>query len=150
MTNKIIDQDGMGMKFTTSQKDQNSPESILPERNVQSFRKLIVLDWDPREIARQLAIIDFELLCQINLEEECFQKSFSLENRIKNAKGFHAIIERTNDFALFITFEIVKEENTKKRIKIFEHFINVAKECIDLENFSSGFSILGGLNSSTV
>ena len=67
------------MKFTKNieeeEKNTKYPESYLPECRG-SLKKLVIIDWDPREIARQLTLIDFELLCEINLEQGKIENEF--------------------------------------------------------------------------
>jgi len=50
----------------------------------------------------------------------------------------------------WISYQVVKEPNLKKRVSLVSRFLRVAKECIHLGNFNAVFEITSGLQQSSV
>ena len=48
-----------------------------------------------------------------------------------------------NRLSSFVTTEVVKNFNKKKRIEVINYFILVAFDCFELGNFNSAMAIIG-------
>lgn len=77
------------------------PRPIFPRKT--SFMKkqtdlqnLPILEWSCEEIARQMALLDFELFRKI-LPKECFHQKWEKQNRASLAPNINALIEKSNE-----------------------------------------------------
>jgi len=116
------------------------PKVILPSARKMSLGKMNFMDFDPKEIARQLTLIDSEMLRSIS--------PFECTNAVnlKSSPLVMTIINRFNSVSNWVATEILSQFNLKKRTRILKRFIKLAHECLSLHNFNSLYAILAGLN----
>nr|CAG8462138.1 15587_t:CDS:2 [Entrophospora candida] len=114
----------------------SSPLPIIPK----NLKKLTILDIDPLEMARQLTILESKLFKKIMLGE------FLTKNR-ENAKNIKELIKKTNHTSKWIIESTLNQTKNRARSLVIKHFINVANECRNLNNFSSMVGIISGLTS---
>jgi len=60
------------------------------------------------------------------------------------------MITWSNRISYFTATEICIQPDAKKRARLIENFIKVAKECRRVQNFNSLMAIISGLNNSSV
>jgi len=64
--------------------------------------------------------------------------------------NFHQMIEHINCFGYWIRTHIVNEDNVDNRAKFVSLLINVANECIEINNFNTAFTIFAALNAHSI
>ncbi|RFU26094.1 hypothetical protein B7463_g10240, partial [Scytalidium lignicola] len=107
-----------------------------------------VIDFDPLEIARQLAIKEMNIFCAIMPEEllgsEWTKKSGS------NAVNVRAMSTLSTDLSNLVADTILQYDDVKKRAVTIKHWIKIAQRCLELNNYHSLMAIICSLNSSTI
>lgn len=108
-----------------------------------------VLDFSPLELARQLTMKEMNIFCTIMPEEllasEWMKKSGS------NAINVKAMSTLSTDLSNFVADTILQSESdAKKRAVILKHWIKIASECLELNNYDSLMAIICSLNSSMI
>eukprot|EP00026_Physarum_polycephalum_P004864 Phypoly_transcript_04888.p1 GENE.Phypoly_transcript_04888~~Phypoly_transcript_04888.p1 ORF type:complete len:490 (+),score=76.11 Phypoly_transcript_04888:570-2039(+) len=116
----------------------------VPQKNF-----VLCLDVNPEEIARQLTLIDNDLLRRVTPLELVNQR-WTKSGKEKNAPNVLAVIERFNQVAQWAATEICTEESVKIRVKKIKRFIDIGLKCLELRNFNGVMQIVTGLNSSAV
>ncbi|ORY50820.1 ras GEF [Rhizoclosmatium globosum] len=99
---------------------QINPEEVPPPILPWSLKKIKLLDLDPKELARQLTLMES-----------------SVYSKIQPVAGW-------------VIATILGEPDVKKRALIVKQYINVAEQCAILNNYCTLNTILGALNSASV
>lgn len=84
------------------------------------------IDWDPVEVARQIARIEHALFSAIR-ETEFLNQNWSKEDRDVLAPNIVALIKRFNLVSTWVATTIVKEEKMKNRVNLVKNFIKIAQ-----------------------
>lgn len=109
---------------------------------------ITILDFDPLELARQLTIKESRIFCSILPEElldtEWTRKSGSL------AVNVRAMSTLSTDLANLVADSILYLEEPKKRATTIKHWVKIAKQCLELNNYDSLMAIICSLNSSMI
>ncbi|KAJ1565330.1 hypothetical protein HK096_003415, partial [Nowakowskiella sp. JEL0078] len=120
------------------------PPPILPK----SLKKIIFLELDPIEIARQLTIM-ISKLYEIVQPIELLKKAWTdLSN--SNAKNVRAMIQTSNHITGWVVHTVLNESRQKERTTIVRHFIHIAENCRLLNNFDTLMAILSGLEAAPI
>eukprot|EP00834_Sanchytrium_tribonematis_P004548 NODE_230_length_12188_cov_0.969890.p2 type:complete len:857 gc:universal NODE_230_length_12188_cov_0.969890:4046-6616(+) len=107
----------------------------------------MLIQYSSDEVAEQLSLVNSQLYQSIHPIE--------FLNYIWRKKGeeeeyptpmLDRFISRFDNESYWVATEICDTKDLKKRIQILTQIILVAKKCIDLNNFFSAFSLLGGLS----
>jgi len=109
------------MEFETQHDER--PNIIKPKRKKpKKGQDWELTDFDPREIARQITLIDHKLLRGVRLLE-------MLKTRWvrKQAPTVDAVADRINKFTYWLAFLIVNAQSPKKRIALLTHVIKIAR-----------------------
>ncbi|TDL15520.1 ras GEF [Rickenella mellea] len=123
---------------------QIPPRTIPPK--VSWFRKLQFLDIDGLEMAKQLTILESRLYNKVRTIE-CLLRARESNKGGEHRDHIHDVIQMTNKISYWVTNTILSRKDPRNRATVFEHFVSVANHCRILNNFSSMFAIIGGLNS---
>ncbi|KAJ7103860.1 ras guanine nucleotide exchange factor domain-containing protein [Mycena epipterygia] len=113
---------------------------LLANLRSKNFATIAITDFDPLELARQLTIVECDLYCDIQLEEV-------LE---EGRDGVKAVSGLSTAITGWISESILSEPDMKKRTTLIKFFIKVADRCTFLNNYSTPWSILAALDSSTI
>ncbi|CDO93689.1 unnamed protein product [Kluyveromyces dobzhanskii CBS 2104] len=114
------------------------------------LRKQKLTDFDAVTFAQQLTLEEHILYSAID-QFECLDRIW--HKKICNFGGSANIsnfITSSNHLTDFVSYNIVKETDTKKRAQILQFFIQVSEECYNLKNFSSMTAIVSALYSSPI
>jgi hypothetical protein len=103
------------------------------------------LNLDPKEIARQLSLIEHEIFCSVAPTELQFAR-WKNRNRKKLAPNVVSLINWFNKVTNWVATEIVTTFQLKRRIRVVSRFIQICKMCYDLMNFNAAMEILSSLN----
>ncbi len=123
------------------------PPPIMP----QIFRgtSFDVLDLAPLELARQITLVQHGLFAQIDARE-LLQDAWTGPEGATKASHVCACISNFNHLCGWISSLIVTTPPMIPRIALIHRFIDVAKCCLDLQNYNGAMAILGGLLSNPV
>jgi len=154
-----LKQSGQSLKTALKKKvfpsDPTDNESLLKDAPVPILPSLFngehfdFIDIDPLEIVRQLCIIDYEKFQKIPPKEFLNQK-WNKEGKEKEAPGIVSVTKRFNKMSFWVTTLIVKVASLKTRAAMLKRFIEIADNCLKLNNFASAVTVLSGLESSSV
>ncbi|KAL0489136.1 RasGEF [Acrasis kona] len=124
---------------------------IYPEgdSDFQTRNEFNILEWSPKEIARQLTIIEGNLLKQISCYELC--KSRYLEHNMdKSAPHIAESIHFFNNFSLWLVSLILTFDDVEMRAATIQFLIELVEQLVGFGNFNSTMSVLGAINNSAV
>jgi len=103
------------------------------------------LDWmdiDAQEIARQLTLIEFEMLYKIR-SSEFLQQSWNKPKLKANAKNILDYIDYFNKLSTWCSTKLILPMRIKQRTKAWVKLIHGAEHSFQLRNFNSLMAILG-------
>jgi len=103
-----------------------------------------IMDLSPKQIARQMALVDFNYFKKIE-KEEYISLSWNGPDKWTKAPNIATFIQRFNNLTLWVSNLILESTNIRRRAEKLEHFINVAKACSEVNNFNGVKSILTSL-----
>jgi len=115
---------------------------LLREANV------TLLQLTAAETATQMMVEDFTVFRQIE-QTEYVDWLFKADSKfgIDNLTKFSDLV---NKETLWVVSELVGESNINKRVRMVKHFLKIAKQCKEAQNFNSMFAIVSGLNHTAV
>lgn len=100
-------------------------------------------DFDTLELARQFCIMESKLFQAIAPED-------LLMSGRKQVPALKALSTVSNQIIGWVTDGILNEQDAKHRAALLKFYIKLADKCLSLNNFSTMFAVLGGLNSATI
>jgi len=112
-------------------------------------REWSLLDMEPKEIARQITICDWIIFSKIR-PSELMNQSWSKPKLKHRSPNVLAMIKRFNVISNWVTVSILNVPTVRDRARVMAKFIHIADNLLQLNNFNSLMSILGGLNASSV
>ncbi len=123
------------------------PPPVMP----QIFRgtSFDVLDLAPLELARQIALLQHGLYAKIDARE-LLQDAWTGPDGASKAPHVNAFIANFNQLCGWIASVIVSTRPMIPRIALIHRFIDVAKCCLELQNYNGAMAILGALLSNPV
>jgi son of sevenless len=99
-------------------------------------------------VARQITLYESSIFKEIKPNEllnlEWTKKENSSSIKLKE------LILWFNKLSSFVSFNIVNNQNIKKRAKVIEYFIKLTIEFLNIRNFNAIFEIMSGLNNSSI
>jgi len=147
----------LGLRLENIVKDKQRQEVFMrtvgeatsaPEKNESGTRRHVEFTiLDPKEFAHQLTLVDFERFTAIKPHEFVIRL---WEGAGSQTKNLTQMINWSNRISYFTATEICIQPDVKKRARLVESFIKVAKECRRVQNFNSLIAIISGLNNSSV
>jgi son of sevenless-like protein len=114
------------------------PKTLVPRK------KEDVLDWPPKEVARQLTLREMGMFQKI-LPREIMNWS-----REKKGTNIQSFINWFNALSNYLSFKILESRVVKDRAKIICLIIAIANETAILKNYNTTFELLSVLNHSSV
>ncbi|KAL4907938.1 hypothetical protein BDW74DRAFT_148268, partial [Aspergillus multicolor] len=133
--------------IATTSSSSSAPKPILPRKLKPS--KLQFLKLDARELARQLTLMESCMFGKVQ-PNELLHKNWQRKDSLALAPNARALIQFFNQLSSWVGSLVLAESDLKKRTQIIGHFINVAKACHELQNYSAVVSILSGLQCAPV
>lgn len=111
---------------------------------------LDLLSFSARTFAENITLKEFDVFKNIS-SLECLDRILhSNKNWQGGSPNIKSFINMSNLITNFITYEIVKELDINKRIRILERLIDIIVELFELSNFSAMTSIISALSSSSI
>lgn len=87
----------------------------------------------PKILAEQICLFDFDNFYRISIPELLKKKNFGGENYLFFAKNF-------NNFSKIISFLLLWQKNTHKRLVFFERIIDLIDRLLALKNYNTAFA----------
>ncbi|EFA86730.1 RasGEF domain-containing protein [Heterostelium album PN500] len=125
------------------QPHQQHPNNVDDEGYPVSNEKTAFL---PEMIARELTVMEFELISALTLNEFS-QKAWTKENQAINIQN---LIVWFNRISSWVSTKIISKETPEERAIIIEAFINIANYAKELKNYNCVMEILGSLHNSSI
>lgn len=97
-------------------------------------------------MAIQLTLVDHELLRSIK-PHEFLHKNFT---RLANSPNFNNMVNKFNEWGMWVCSVVLAHEKLNDRVSIIAYFIELAKCCVEINNFNAGCALIGGLNHSSI
>ncbi|EIW72489.1 hypothetical protein TREMEDRAFT_25574 [Tremella mesenterica DSM 1558] len=128
-----------------------SLHSLLQKASTQgtSLNKVPITEFDTLELARQLTIMESRLFCFV-APEDLLQTAGGKGRKSKSVKELKDLSTMSNQITGWVADNILDEMDAKKRASLLKFYIKLADKCLTLQNFSTMFAVLAGLNSSTI
>eukprot|EP00743_Colponemidia_sp_Colp-15_P006234 GILK01006706.1.p1 GENE.GILK01006706.1~~GILK01006706.1.p1 ORF type:complete len:701 (-),score=119.94 GILK01006706.1:216-2276(-) len=141
-------EEGEGLQVQTSNIRERP---ILPSGGITSADLVRngIFNLSPVEVARQLTLIDFKNFKKIR-PWECLNQGWTKKDKHILAPSIVRIADRFNQISRWVATEILKCEETSKRVTAVKYFIKVAQQCHQLHNYNSLYGIFSGLNCTPV
>ncbi|RDW56663.1 hypothetical protein BP6252_14049 [Coleophoma cylindrospora] len=136
------------VKRLVSGLSQSAPQPILPK----NMKKLKFLDIDATEYARQLTNLESKLYDQIK-PVECLNKAWQkhLDGGDPDpAQNIKALILHSNQLTNWVAEMILAQFDVKKRVMVIKHFVSVADQCRQLNNYGTLTSIISALGTAPI
>jgi hypothetical protein len=108
-----------------------------------------ILQWDPVEIARQLSLIEYQMLCNIEIQE-CFNQNWIRSNREIDSPNIVQMVNWFNKLSLYFASLILNDEAPKDRAEKYAFVVRIAQECQKINNLNGLFEIVSCLSSTPV
>jgi len=125
------------------------PKPLLPNVPLGPPAFIIVTDIDPLEMARQICLIEYDLLKAI-IPKECLGQAWAKSGKESRSPHVLRMIYWTNELSGWVSTEIMRRDTPKARADVLKYFIKLAKHCKDLNNFNAVFEIVAALQNSAV
>eukprot|EP00013_Stygamoeba_regulata_P029707 CAMPEP_0177650948 /NCGR_PEP_ID=MMETSP0447-20121125/12246_1 /TAXON_ID=0 /ORGANISM="Stygamoeba regulata, Strain BSH-02190019" /LENGTH=886 /DNA_ID=CAMNT_0019153915 /DNA_START=171 /DNA_END=2828 /DNA_ORIENTATION=- len=107
---------------------------------------LSILDVTPQDVARQITLLDHALLVQVT-SKELLHKRF-LES--EQSPAFAKLVQQSNFWTSWGVSLVIQQECQDDQVAAIEFIIDVAKGCLNLNNFNSCGGLVGALSNPAV
>ena len=108
---------------------------VVNNKTMYKYSYFYIFDFTDEEIARNLTLISYKLLSNIDINE-LWNSNFIKEEKYTKAPNVMKVIERFDKLMLFIIEDICSYETNKARAKLITKWANIAKTCRDLHNYN--------------
>ncbi|KAI4719277.1 ras GEF [Aureobasidium sp. EXF-10727] len=133
-------------------------KTIIPHANINKeqlylltgafpTRKLTLLDLDAVEIARQITILESKRFCAI-LPHELLGLEWTKKNG--QAENVLAMSKFSTSLTNLVVDTILGADQIKRRVAVLKHWIKIAKQCLDIDNYSALMAIACSLTTSAI
>jgi son of sevenless-like protein len=114
------------------------------------LKKMKLMDIDPIELARQLTLREFNLYSKIT-KSACIAKVWGKKSGLNESyDSITSFIRASNQLTNFVSYMILRKNESKKRGQVIRYFVQVAEKCRQYNNFSSMTAIISALYSSPI
>ncbi|XP_047134690.1 uncharacterized protein LOC100197014 isoform X1 [Hydra vulgaris] len=133
---------------------QCPPDAEILNLNLREFSAFELLE-HPRELARQITLIDHEMFCNITSKDILRKISLGYIKKLHiekdNLHPIEDVAQRFNQMSNWIVCSIVSEPNIHRRAQMFVNFVETAKQCLEFRNYNAVMAItVAGLSSGAV
>jgi hypothetical protein len=119
----------------------------LPAKQVQNKAVDVLLHWAPKEIARQMCLIESKVFKAIQASE------FTNQNWAKRphlAPNIKISQDRFNLVARWISWQILQRSSVEERAVVLERFYEISLYLRELQNYNSCLQLISGLGNAGV
>ena len=108
---------------------------VVNNKTMYKYSYFYIFDFTDEEIARNLTLISYKLLSNIDINE-LWNSNFIKEEKYTKAPNVMKVIDRFDKLMLFIIEDICSYETNKARAKLITKWASIAKTCRDLHNYN--------------
>ena len=119
------------------------PEPILPLSHYNLFE---LINWNEKEIARQLTLTTQFLYCKIQ-SLELILSATNTQDKFSNSVNITNLIDRFNKISLWIQEEILSYDNSFQRTLAVSKVIDIITELRNMNNFNDAINLITAINS---
>ena len=124
-------------------------KKVLPIKKDNNRSGASLKDLDPRDVARQLTLIDYQLYSQIK-HDELLDAKWSVAKTKHEAPHLNTFVERFNHMSYWIQSMIVRTTNLQDRIKLLCNLLRVEDHLRTLRNYNALMAINSALNMANI
>lgn len=112
-----------------------------------TLKKMKLHDIDYVELARQITLREFLLFCKID-KLACIHKVWGTKSGVDvSVADISNFIKTSNQLTFFVSYMILRKEDTRKRVRVIRYFVQVADKCRQYKNYSLMTAIISALYS---
>ena len=108
---------------------------VVNNKTMYKYSYFYIFGFTDEEIARNLTLISYKLLSNIDINE-LWNSNFIKEEKYTKAPNVMKVIDRFDKLMLFIIEDICSYETNKARAKLITKWASIAKTCRDLHNYN--------------
>ena len=108
---------------------------VVNNKTMYKYSYFYIFDFTDEEIARNLTLISYKLISNIDINE-LWNSNFIKEEKYTKAPNVMKVIDRFDKLMLFIIEDICSYETNKARAKLITKWASIAKTCRDLHNYN--------------
>ena len=138
---------GRNVDFYSRQFNVKPPPVLVP-RNLYDDN-FTILDVEEEEIARQIAIIDFDHFRSIK-SAELLNQAWAKSKLQYRARNVLKMISWFNHLSKLVALLILRTESLKSRVKVVQKLLQIAKLSRQYNNFGAVMGIISGFNNAAV
>jgi son of sevenless-like protein len=138
-----------GASASTSTVDPSDPPPTPHQPPTSDPLTLSLLDLHPVEVARQLTLIDHELLRRTRLGE-WFDCSWTGDAARDEAPTIVTLVNHFNSVSRWVSTAIVSAPDVDSRVVLLKRFLIAAHACAELRNLNGVMQILSGVEAFAV
>lgn len=112
----------------------------LNKRLSMTSDECLILLWEPKEIAKQLTLVDHKLFCKIDIFE-MVQKRWKRTEFVDQCPNSLALIRRFNSVSFWVQYLILIRGSEDERCHLIQKFLEIAAFCLEFSNYNSAHSI---------
>jgi len=122
---------------------------VIPDPDMKIVKRLNFVDVDENIIAKHLCIESFNIFCKIK-PNEFFNQAWNNPKYQHNARNLLSLVEQFNSVSKWVASGIVLQDKIRKRTKLLQAFIRIAKCLRDMNNFHLLMAFISGMNNAAV
>ncbi|KAK4610562.1 Ras guanine nucleotide exchange factor A [Fulvia fulva] len=133
----------------------NVPEPLITLKQLNAIRvangggaACSIIDFDPKEIARQITLLVMKEYCEIR-PEELLSMDWTRPNT-KRAKNVRNMCQLNTDLSHLVNDSILAPEDPKKRAKTIKQWARIGTACLELSNYDCVMAIMCSIHSSVI
>jgi hypothetical protein len=120
---------------------------LLPAKKVKNQAVDVIFHWAPKEIARQMCLIESTLFKAIQASEFMNQNWAKRPHLAPNIKASQ---DRFNLVARWVAWQILQRNSVEERATVLERFYEITLYLRDFQNFNSCLQLISGLGNAGV
>jgi hypothetical protein len=120
---------------------------LLPAKNVENQSVDVILHWAPKEIARQMSLIESSIFKVIQASEFMNQNWAKRPHLSPNIKLCQ---DRFNLVARWVGWQILQRNTVEERATVVERYYEILLHLRELQNYNSCLEIISGLGNAGV
>uniref|UniRef100_A0A6B2KZ29 Ras-GEF domain-containing protein n=1 Tax=Arcella intermedia TaxID=1963864 RepID=A0A6B2KZ29_9EUKA len=126
------------------------PPKVVPMYGLVNYAAYeIFMAGDPKTIADQITLLEFDIFVRINKSEITAQR-WSKEKYHILSRNVISLVKRSNKLAYFVACSILFQKKLKDRSKVLKKIVKVAHALAEMKNFNGLMGVLMGLTLGSV
>ncbi|KAJ3362101.1 hypothetical protein GGF32_006555 [Allomyces javanicus] len=133
------------IEFKTEEYERMLGEHKVAQQRSKTMESMI-LAYTPLQVAQQLCLYDWRLFRNIHPIEYLNQIWVKKDDEDAHTPSLDFFIARFDLESYWVATEIISVKDVKKRAQVLVQFIDIARHCLEMNNFYSTFSLISGLS----